>query len=386
VSAAEDATPISAAEAATLFDDLHSAQALVIAVSGGPDSTALLVLAARWRAARKQGPALLAVTVDHGLRPESAREARAVKRLAGKLGIRHRTLRWTGSKPTTALQEEARHVRYQLLAAAARGAGAPCVLTAHTLDDQAETVLLRMARGSGLAGLGAMARQTLLPITGLHTIGATGKKTDEKTDEKTEKKTAIVLVRPLLDLPKARLIVTLAAMGISFVDDPSNRDPRFTRPRLRELMTALAAEGLDARRLALLARRLRRADATIEAAVDAATAVVTDAPLSKRGPFSMDAEKLSGLPAEVALRVLGRAIVQAGDEGPLQLGKLEALHAALRAAMVDKVRLRRTLAGALVTHSGGRISVETAPPRSKSRARRTLTTRQHGPRGGSDRG
>lgn len=378
MSAAEDATPISAAEAATLFDDFHSAPALVIAVSGGPDSTALLVLAARWRSARKQGPALLAVTVDHGLRPESAREARAVKRLAGKLGIRHRTLRWTGSKPATALQEEARRVRYQLLAAAARGAGAPCVLTAHTLDDQAETVLLRMARGSGLSGLGAMARQTLLPIAGLHSTGAT------------DKKTAIVLVRPLLDLSKARLIATLAAMGISFVDDPTNRDPRFTRPRLRELMPALAAEGLDARRLALLARRLRRADATIEVAVDAATAVVTDTllgtPLGKRGPFSMDAEKLSGLPAEVALRVLGRAIAQAGDEGPLQLGKLEALHTALRAAMVDNVRLRRTLAGALVTHSGGRISVETAPPRSKSRARGTLTTRQHGPRGGSDRG
>jgi len=387
VSAAEDATPISAAEAATLFDDLHSAPALVIAVSGGPDSTALLVLAARWRAARKQGPALLAVTVDHGLRPESAREARAVKRLAGKLGVRHRTLHWTGSKPETALQEEARRVRYQLLAAAARGAGAPCVLTAHTLDDQAETVLLRMARGSGLSGLGAMARQTLLPVTGLHTTGATDKKAAIS-------KSAIFLVRPLLDLPKARLIATLAAMGISFVDDPTNRDPRFTRPRLRDLMPALAAEGLDARRLALLARRLRRADATIEAAVEAATAAVTETPLDtrsgtslgKRGPFSMDAEKLCGLPAEVALRVLGRAITQAGDEGPLQLGKLEALHAALQAAMVDNVRLRRTLAGALVTHSGGRISVETAPPRSKSRARRTLTTRRYAPRGGSDQG
>jgi tRNA(Ile)-lysidine synthase len=179
-------------------------------------------------------------------------------------------------------------------------------------------------------------------------------------------------------------------MGISFVDDPTNRDPRFTRPRLRELMPALAAEGLDARRLALLARRLRRAEATIEAAVEAASAVVTDTPLDassgKCGPFSMDAKKLCGLPAEVALRVLGRAIALAGDEGPLQLGKLEALHAGLQAAMVDNVRLRRTLAGALVTHSGGRVSVETAPPRSKSRARRTLTTRQHGPRGGSDRG
>jgi tRNA(Ile)-lysidine synthase len=368
VSAAEDAPTISAAEAATLFDDLHSAPALVIAVSGGPDSTALLVLAARWRAARKQGPALLAVTVDHGLRPESAREARAVKRLAGKLGIRHRTLRWTGSKPATALQEEARRVRYQLLAAAARGAGASCVLTAHTLDDQAETVLLRMARGSGLSGLGAMARQTLLPIAGA----------DDKKD-------AVVLVRPLLDQSKARLIATLAAMGISFADDPTNRDPRFTRPRLRELMPALAAEGLDARRLALLAQRLRRADETIEAAVEAAIAVVMDAPVREHGPFTMDAERLNGLPAEVALRLLGRAIVRAGDEGLLQLGKLEALHAALRAAMVDKVRLRRTLAGALVTHSGGRISVETAPPRSKSHGRRALTTRLHGARGGSDR-
>jgi tRNA(Ile)-lysidine synthase len=218
-----------------------------------------------------------------------------------------------------------------------------------------------------------MARQMLLPIAGVHTVSATAKKT------------AIVLVRPLLDLPKARLIATLAAMGISFADDPSNRDPRFTRPRLRELMPALAAEGLDARRLALLARRLRRAEATIQAAVDAAAAVVMDTPSNERGPFVLDAEKLSGLPAEVALRLLGRAIALAGDEGPLQLGKLEALHTALCAAMVDNVRLRRTLAGALITHAGGRIFVETAPPRSKRHARRALTTRQHGRRGGPDR-
>src|SRR5262249_8817293 len=174
--------------------------------------------------------------------------------------------------------------RHQLSAGAARGAGAPCVLTAHTLDDQAETVLLRMARGSGLSGLGAMVRQTLLPVTGLHTTGATDKKAAIY-------KTAIFLVRPLLDLSKARLIATLAAMGITFVDDPSNRDPRFTRPRLRMLMPALADEGLDARRLALLARRLRRADATIETAVDAAVDVVSEG-WSGRGPITIDAEKL----------------------------------------------------------------------------------------------
>jgi tRNA(Ile)-lysidine synthase len=354
VSAAEDATPISTAEAAALFDDLGSAPALVIAVSGGPDSTALLVLTARWRAGRKRGPALLAVTVDHGLRPESAREARAVKRLATQLGVRHRTLRWTGDKPVTALQEEARRVRYELLAAAARGAGAPCVLTAHTLDDQAETVLLRMARGSGISGLGAMARQTLLPTSA---AGST-----------TRKSSPIVLVRPLLDLAKKRLIATLAAMGITFVDDPSNRDPRFTRPRLRALMPALADEGLDARRLATLARRMRRADATIEAAVDAAIAVVSDGTWSGCGPITIDAEKWGRLPAEVSLRVLGRAIDRLGTEGPIKLGKLEALHAALEAARAEKIRLRRTLAGALVTLSGGRIVVESAPSRSSKPA------------------
>lgn len=370
MSAAEDAAPVSAAEAATLFDDLRSAPALVIAVSGGPDSTALLMLVARWRAARKRGPALLAVTVDHGLRPESAREARAVKRLASRLGVRHRTLRWTGSKPATALQEEARRVRYRLLAAAARGAGAPYVLTAHTLDDQAETVLLRMARGSGLAGLGAMTRQSLLPTS---------------PAGKADRKRAIILVRPLLELPKARLIATLAATGITFVEDPSNRDPRFARPRLRALMPALAAEGLDARRLALLAHRMRRADATIEAAVDAAAAVVSEGAWSERGPIVMDAEKLIQLPAEVALRLLGRAIGRVGDEGPVQLGKLEVMHGMLNGAMAAGGRLRRTLAGALVTLSGGRLTVERAPRRSSRRSRKPLTPRERGSGGRSER-
>ncbi len=131
-------------------------------MSGGPDSTALLWLAARWRARRKHGPTLIAVTVDHGLRPESAREARAVKRLAAKLDVAHRTVRWSGKKPETGIQQAAREARYRLLADAARKAGARHILTAHTLDDQAETVLFRLARGSGIAGLRGMARRALL--------------------------------------------------------------------------------------------------------------------------------------------------------------------------------------------------------------------------------
>ena len=142
-----------------------------------------------------------------------------------------------------------------------------------------------------------------------------------------------MLVRPLLDVPKARLIATLAAIGISFADDPSNRDPRFTRPRLRALMPVLADEGLDARRFALLARRLRRADATIEVAVDAAAVAISEGPWSDRGPIKLDVDKFAALPAEVALRLMGRAIARVGDEGPVELGKLETLHAQIDNAL-----------------------------------------------------
>lgn len=333
--------PISKGEAAALFAGLSDAPALILAVSGGPDSTALLYLAARWRARRKHGPRLIAVTIDHGLRKESAREALAVKRLAKQLGVAHRTLHWTGRKPKTGIQEAARAARYRLLGEVARKAGARHLLTAHTLDDQAETVLFRLARGSGLTGLRGMARVSPLPACG-------------------EREPTVV--RPLLSIPKSRLLATLRSAKIPFADDPSNRDPRFTRPRLRELMPGLAAEGLDARRLAVLARRIARADQAIEHAVDEAVAL-----LARRGdgrPIVLSAG-YADLPPEVALRLLGRAIAQVGHEGPVELAKLEALYEALAAAMTRKnaaARFRRTLAGALVTFSG-EITVERAPPR-----------------------
>jgi tRNA(Ile)-lysidine synthase len=367
VSAADEAAPVSAAEARTLFAGLQSAPALLLAVSGGPDSTALMLLAARWRAALARGPQLLAVTVDHGLRAESAREARAAKDLALRLGLRHRTMRWTGDKPETGLQEAARAVRYRLLAVAARAAGARHILTAHTQDDQAETVLLRMARGSGPAGLAAMARETTL-------IGQTlGQPLGQQGRDGASRRHAegpLLLVRPLLDVPKARLIATLDASGVAFCDDPSNVDPRFTRARLRQLMPVLAGEGLNAKRLALLASRLRRAEATIEFAVSVAAGAVSDAAWADGAPILLDAEKFIRLPEEVALRLLGRAIVHAAGELPLRLGRLEALYGLLaqsdsQSKSLPHHRMRRTLAGALVTLAGGRLTVERAPPRSK---------------------
>jgi len=341
-----------AAEAKALFSDLDRLPALVLAVSGGPDSTALMLLMARWRKALKTKPKLFAVTVDHGLRAESQREAAAVARLARKLGMAHATLRWTGKKPATGLQEAARTARYRLLAATARRAKAAHVVTAHTRDDQAETVLIRMSRGSGLSGLAAMTRMSPMPDDGTRDI---------------------TLVRPLLDVPKARLLATLRAAKISFADDPSNRDPRFTRARLRDLMSALAGEGLDARRLSVLAHRLRRADRAIEDAVDHAEGNI--ARPSGSGVIAFDAAGFARLPAEIGLRLLGRALTRTGNEGPVELAKLEALKAALDAAQIaGNRRYRRSLAGAIVTLSGPKITVEQAPPR----RRRTLTTRAAG--------
>lgn len=347
----QKAAPVSAAEAKALFSDLKDCPALVLAVSGGPDSTALMMLAARWRHALKNGPKLYAVTVDHGLRAESKREAENVARQARKLGIAHRTLRWTAKKPKTGLQQAARDARYRLLGEAARKLGAAHILTAHTLDDQAETVMIRMTRGSGIGGLSAMARTASLPGDG------TG---------------ALKLVRPLLDIPKARLVATLKAGEIPFADDPSNRDPRFTRARLRGLMPQLAQEGLDARRLSLLALRLKRADMAIEAAVDRA-----ELELALPGGVTFDAGGMARLPAEIALRLIGRAVGKAGDEGPVELGKLEALKSALDSAQNTGNGFRRSLAGAIVTLAKGKITVETAPPRRKSGIK-TLTKRRPG--------
>jgi tRNA(Ile)-lysidine synthase len=357
VSAASDA-PVSASEAAALFADLSKAPVIILAVSGGPDSTALLWLAARWRARRKSGPKLIAVTVDHGLRPESAREVLAAKRFAHKLGATHRTLRWIGTKPKTGIQQAAREARYRLLADAARKVGARHILTAHTLDDQAETVLFRLARGSGMVGLRGMASQASLP--GL-TRQSIRKKEFSRNRMDARVKPAhdesICLVRPLLTMPKSRLLATLTAAKITFADDPSNRDPRFTRPRLRELMPGLAAEGLDARRLSSFARRMARADQAIERAVDEAQARLW---VSAAGSIVFG-PGFAELPPEISLRLLGRAVAQVGNEGPVELGKLEALASAM-AQKRRSARFRRTLAGALVTLAG-EISVERAPAR-----------------------
>jgi tRNA(Ile)-lysidine synthase len=169
-------------------------------------------------------------------------------------------------------------------------------------------------------------------------------------------------VRPLLDVAKARLIATLQAARIGHVEDPSNDDPRFARVRWRKLAPALAAEGLTAERLAQLARRVRRSEEATDAAVKAAFDRLGSRPATHAIAF--DARGLRDLPAEVALRLIGRAVGEVGDEGPVELGKLEAMCESLSGALADTGgRFRRTLAGAMVSLQRDCLMVERAPPR-----------------------
>lgn len=342
---AAENSPISGAEAAVLLDYLSDVPVVLIACSGGPDSTALLWLAARWRKARKRGPKLVAVTVDHGLRPESRREAAAVAKFARSLGIAHRTLRWSGRKPATGIQEAARAARYRLLTEAARKAGSRCVLTAHTLDDQAETLLFRLARGSGVSGLAGMDRHAPMPFAASRDI---------------------LLIRPLLQVPKQRLVATLKSAKVPYADDPTNRDPRFARPRWRTLMPALEEEGLSADRLGTLARRVTRLEWAMREVVAVAARALAPGDWTAGSTVNFAAGAFFGLPDEITLRLMGQAIDGVGDEGPVELGKLEALMEALHGAR-DTGRFRRTLAGAVVTFRGQMLTVERAPPRRASK-------------------
>ncbi|MEJ2623247.1 MAG: ATP-binding protein [Pseudolabrys sp.] len=187
----------------------------------------------------------------------------------------------------------------------------------------------------------------------------------------------LLVIRPLLDIPKTRLIATLKAAKIPFAEDPSNRDPRFTRVRVRDLMPGLAEEGLDARRLALLARRLKRADAALDVETGRALHQLARPGAAPRS-LVLDPAGYAALPDEIGLRLLARALAPATD-GAIGLGKLEALKEALDAAQkAGSARFRRSLAGAMVTLGRGTITVEPAPPR---RSKSLTKSGSAGPRG-----
>jgi tRNA(Ile)-lysidine synthase len=300
-----DARPVSAAEASKLLDFLGSYPHLAIAVSGGADSLALLLLVSRWRAERGSKPDVTVLTVDHGLRAQSREEAEMVADVAARLGLSHAILAWNGAKHgETGLQARARAGRYDLMAAFCHAHGIPALLTAHHLDDQAETFLMRLKRGSGLDGLAAIPDASIWAGIAVH--------------------------RPLLDLAKARLTATLTESGLGWAEDPSNQDRRFERSRVRADRDALAQLGLPPEALARSAKRLRRARAALERGTDEFLA--KHATVGEAGFCTIAAKALAEAPEEIALRALARVLGSVGGRPePVRLAKLEALLAALSA-------------------------------------------------------
>ncbi len=223
-------------EILSIFSAFSTQNHLLLAVSGGPDSIAMMQLACAVGDLK-----LSSVTVNHGLRAEALSEAKHVSALAVQLNIPHAILEWQGEKPKTRVQELARVARYELLFVHARAIGATHVLTAHTLDDQAETILFRMARGSGITGLIGMRDHV--------------------------QRGSIIHSRPFLGIPKERLVATCIAHKLAYIEDVSNLDRKFARVRIRKVMPLLAEEGLTAHRFLELSKRAKRADDALEARV-----------------------------------------------------------------------------------------------------------------------
>lgn len=206
-------------------------EALGVAVSGGSDSLALLHLCADWGADRDVP--VVAVTIDHGLRPESAGEADLVKRICAGLAVEHTTLKWRGWSGQGNLQNAARQARRALIADWALAEGVDAVALGHTRDDQAETVLMNLARGSGVDGMAGMPAAT------------------EVND--------LLWIRPLLTSGRAELQDYLTERDVTWVNDPSNDDTTFTRVKARKALTTLEDLGLSVDRLAAMADRMQDA-------------------------------------------------------------------------------------------------------------------------------
>jgi tRNA(Ile)-lysidine synthase len=297
-----------------------------VAVSGGSDSLALMHLIARWARSGKR-PAPVVLTVDHGLQRGSAEQARAVLREARAAGLAAHLLSWKGPKPRSNIEALAREARYRLMAEWCRKHAVPALVVGHTRDDQIETFLLRLGRGSGVDGLSAMAPRT-------HVSGFAD----------------VALLRPLLRLERAALRTWLADNGIGWRDDPMNGEERFARVRVRSLVPALEAAGIAKARIAAAASHLARARAALEVSTDAfldeASAPVDDG-------MALEAGALATVPREIGLRALAQLLTRvSGAAYRPRFERLERLFDALA-----EFRKGRTLHGCRITPAPKAVAI-----------------------------
>lgn len=317
-----------------LFAAVAGEQAIALAVSGGADSLALMLLAQRWAASLDAPPRLFVYSVDHGLRPEAASEVAMVLRTAEALGLAARGLAWTGDKPETGVQEAARIARYRLMGSAMAEDGATVLLTAHHQQDQAETVLMRMAHGSGIEGLKGMAGMADIEGIRVH--------------------------RPLLAVDPAVLRAVVDAAGLMPAEDPSNADPHYERVRWRQALPQLAALGLDAPALTLFADRLAEADAAIGQMADGCFTEIVR--LDGFGAARIELTPFVGLSPAISTRLLGRVLnIVGGRQKPRALGQVERLRQTIAEQGLAKAT---TVLGCVIRIKDGAVAVAREPGRS----------------------
>tara|TARA_B100000683_G_scaffold7538_1_gene8326 strand:- start:102 stop:1463 length:1362 start_codon:yes stop_codon:yes gene_type:complete len=317
------------AQQMTVAGPFPASASLAVAVSGGADSMSMLLLLSDW--ARATGRSLTALTVDHGLRPESADEARQVGRWCALLGVSHEILRWSGEKPAHRVQEEARRARYDLMESWCAKHDIENLFVAHTEDDQAETFLFRMSRGSGPAGLAAM------PLVSY--------------------RARVRVIRPLLTIGRQRLETTLKAAGQAWVEDPGNTDRRYARVRVRNRLAELDTNGISAAAVAGTARIFGRLRAARENQVArlAAEAVT----IYPEGYADIDRMALTKADPEIAMLLTSALIAQTGGR---EFAPKRARTASLfRALIVGPETITRTLGGCVISASAARVRLWREP-------------------------
>ena len=298
----------------TFFAPLEKARGILVGLSGGPDSVAALALLSQW----PDHPPIFAATFDHGFRAESRAEAEQCAALCAQFNIPHAILNWEGDKPATRIQEEARDARYAALIAHAKEIGADHLVTAHHADDQMETILFRLMRGSAIGGLAGMRAQLA--------------------------RDGITHTRPFLGWRKSELIAVCEAQGLNYIRDPSNEDPRFARTQMRRLTGQLEEAGLGPETFARLAARAARAEAAL---ADGTEHLKAEAVLRQTDETTeMNVKRLKNAPAELVLRLLMAEIGRIGQMPRLE--QAEALAADLSAAWATGRPWRATLGGALI--------------------------------------
>jgi tRNA(Ile)-lysidine synthase len=306
----------------TLFPLLASKRRLAVAVSGGGDSVALMTLLAHW--AKPRSIEVHVLTVNHGLRAEAAAEARQVGVWSKDLGLIHKTLKWDGDKPASKIQEEARAARYRLMAEYCHSKKIADLFLAHHQDDQAETILFRLAKGSGIDGLSGMSATQVY-------------------------NESLSLLRPLLDVSHSQLIATCKKAGIKWFEDISNVSDLYSRVRLRKSADILAAEGLTSARLATLGARLERAAKGLEQITDLAWKKTVQIKETKRIVFTLG--EVLEYPEEIILRLLQKGLGELAGKRryPPSLEALEKIAAGIydrdssfRAATLANCVIRRS--------------------------------------------